>query len=91
MNAGIIDHYITIDELVKDEVYVLAARNFNIGRWLDNYRFEFQGIRDKFGIEYFANEVHWDADGWFGTAKPIRIATQEEKDQWLNKVKELED
>ena len=60
---------IPIDELIIGAVYLVDARNFNLGIW-DGHAF--QGLRYKMGDHYMFPEIHWDADDRYGTAKPIK-------------------
>ncbi|MBT9167419.1 MAG: hypothetical protein DDT19_00757 [Syntrophomonadaceae bacterium] len=61
--------YLGINELKNNHTYKLFARNGHIGIW-DAGKKEFTIARKKFNNTFLFNEVHWDADGRFGTVKP---------------------
>ena len=66
---------IPIDDCQVGNVYVVLARNFNVGvcRHFDDDQFHigFLGIREKRELYYIQTEYHWDCGSPFGTANPL--------------------
>lgn len=81
------DKYLKQDELELGEIYKIRARNFDIGRYTEK---GFEGIRVKFRYTFMDEEDHWDTGPPHGTVKPLRKATQEEAEQWLEEVAKVE-
>lgn len=65
-----VTYYLPIKDLQNKWVYFINARNSNIGIWLKD-RLSFLISRFKFGDNYLFEELHYDADEHFGTAKPL--------------------
>lgn len=64
--------HIPVNEIKLGYTYKLSARNFLYGVAIKSYNIvEFIGIRTKFQSTYLFEEVHWDEDETFGTAKPL--------------------
>jgi hypothetical protein len=65
--------HIPVNEIKLGYTYKLSARNFLYGVAVkSSYGFiEFIGIRTKFQSTYLFEEIHWDEDPDFGTAKPL--------------------
>ena len=63
------------DQLEPDQWYEVRARNFEYALWTGT---AFLGRRGKFGQFFWDEELHWDDDPHYGTAKPIRKVTFEE-------------
>ena len=62
--------YIPREKLIVGARYKLHARNFQEGVWNGK---AFEGIRTKFGHRFLDEELHWDEDPHFGTAKPLEL------------------
>lgn len=97
-----IKDYTKIEDCIHNGFYHVGARNFYFGVFNKENGF-FYGIRHKFGIRFIDQELHWDLNEKFGTAKPIEFikicpiddinAFDREMDDWMqdwiNKEAEL--
>lgn len=87
--------HLDLQDMVDDAIYVGEGRNFDIGRWVQKdvengrYNTGFEGIRNKFGMNYLFVELHWDADPRYGTFKPLRLATEEEAKEFENECRNI--
>jgi hypothetical protein len=63
------DH-LKIDELVNGGCYAVDGRNYNVAVWLNG---SFYGIREKFGSSFVSEEMHYDADTFYGTVRPLKL------------------
>lgn len=69
--------YLSIDELEQGELYFCDARNFTFGEWNGNsFVYKHQARANH---TYYDTEYHYDRGAPFGTVKPFRKATKEEK------------
>lgn len=57
--------WIPLDKMEDRCVYLVNARNFRLGVWMDGWM---HGVREKWGNRFVDREAHWDHDG--GTCKP---------------------
>ena len=62
--------YIAPNELVDGKVYRLNSRNLSIGVYNSEHK-GFVGIRTKFGSRFLDEEIEWDADTHYGTARAL--------------------
>ncbi len=63
--------YMKVDTLKDGYAYQICGRRANVGIWVES-RGTFVIPRSKFGRTYLFEEVHWDLDDSFGTAKPLK-------------------
>ncbi|HWR59156.1 MAG TPA: hypothetical protein VN328_09735 [Thermodesulfovibrionales bacterium] len=63
--------YMRVDDLKDGYAYQICGRRANVGIWVES-RGTFVIPRRKFGTTYLFEEVHWDIDESFGTAKPLK-------------------
>ena len=63
---------IAVAELEIGQCYELDSRNLQRGIW-DGHAFH--GVRYKFGYTFIDNEIHYDLDDHYGTAKATKLLT----------------
>ena len=64
--------YIPLEKCVDGNLYLLDARNFNIGVFFQKESL-FIGIRTKFGSRFLDIEFHWDTGPPYGTVIPLEL------------------
>ena len=70
VDHGASGNHLKIDELVNGGCYVVDGRNYNVAVWLNG---SFYGIREKFGSSFVSEEMHYDADQFYGTVRPLKL------------------
>lgn len=73
-----IENYIKLEDCKDQGLYVISARNFNLGIYSEKDK-GFFGIRTKFNLKFIDIEFHWDSgkkglfDANVGTVKPLEF------------------
>lgn len=87
--------WVPIDECLDGHTYRILARNAHVGIYNAERKW-FVISRVKFGNNYVSEEIHWDADPHYGTAKPLELIekapelkTDEEILKYLNEKEKI--